>query len=239
MITPILALHIAAGSIALAFMWIPMFAPKGARLHRRSGWVFVTAMAVVSVTALLLASARVIFDPRPEARDAGLFLLVVAVLTGTSVSSGVRVLRYKRRQGRQRGWWDLGLAVLLTTVSSGLAAYAMWRAQPLFMAFAALGITNGIGELRYWLRSPSTPMHWWFQHMSGMLGGCVAAITAFLVNTSNNVGMWPLAAWLGPSLIGIPVIAVWTRYYKHRFSGAQQNFGIFDVSSGARSVICP
>jgi hypothetical protein len=69
-------------------------------------------------------------------------------------------------------------------------------------------------------------MHWWFQHMSGMLGGCVAAITAFLVNAGPNFGIWPLAAWLRPSAIAFPVIAVWTRYYRDRFSGAQQNFGI-------------
>jgi hypothetical protein len=61
----------------------------------------VAAMAVVSVTALLLAGARMMLDARPEARDAGFFLLALAILTGTSVSSGVRALRFKSRQGRQ------------------------------------------------------------------------------------------------------------------------------------------
>ena len=71
MIKPILAIHIAAGSAALASMLIPIVAVKGGGLHRRAGWVFVCAMATVSVTALLLSGARLFFDPRPEARDAG------------------------------------------------------------------------------------------------------------------------------------------------------------------------
>ena len=54
--------------------------------------------------------------------------------------------------------------------------------------------------------------------MSSMLTGCIAAITAFLVIGGSSLGMWPLAAWLGPSIIGVPAIAIWTGYYRRLFS---------------------
>ena len=220
MMTSLLALHIAAGSVALASMFVPMVAPKGGRLHRRAGWVFVAAMAVVSVTAFVLAGARFLFDPTPEGRDGGLFLLFVGLLTASAVSAGVRVLRFKTRTARHLHWWDTGLPALLGVSSVGIAAYGLARGETLFIVFAVLGSANAAASLRYWLRPPSSRTHWWFEHMSGMLGGCIAATTAFMVNTADNFGLWPLAAWLAPSIVGSPAIAIWIAYYKRRFSGA-------------------
>jgi hypothetical protein len=218
MITSILVLHIAAGSVALASMLIPAVTRKGGLVHRRAGWVFVASMAIVSITALVLSGARLLFDPRPEARDAGFFLFAVGILTASSVSTGVRVLQFKTRTAAHLHWWDTGLPAVLTVFSAALGVYGLWRGQVLFMVFAGIGLVNGIGALRYWLRPPSVRMHWWFEHLSSMLGGCIAAVTAFMVNTADTFGIWPLAAWLAPSIIGTPAIIIWTAYYRRFFS---------------------
>jgi hypothetical protein len=218
MFKPVLAIHIAAGSVALASMLIPAVTHKGGTVHRRAGWVFVIAMAIVSITALVLSGARLFLDPRPAARDAGFFLMAVSLLTANSVSTGVRVLRYKTRTTAHLHWWDVGLPSILTLFSAVLAAFGLWRGQVLFVVFAGLGLANGIGALRYWLRPPAARMHWWFEHLSSMLGGCIAAVTAFLVNNTGNFGLWPLAAWLAPAVIGTPAIALWTAYYKRLFN---------------------
>jgi hypothetical protein len=219
--TPLLALHIAAGSVALASMFIPMVARKGGTVHRRAGWVFVVAMATVSVTALLLSGARVLFDPRPEAREFGLFLFFVAILTGSAVSAGVRVLRFKQRTTPHVHWWDTGLPALLTLASVGMAVYGLRRGDILLMTFSVNGLATGVGGVLYWLRPPASRMHWWFQHMGSMLGGCIAAVTAFAVVSGDNLGVGGLAAWCGPSVVGTLVIAVWTTYYKRKFEGAR------------------
>jgi hypothetical protein len=218
MMQPLLAVHIAAGSIALASMLIPMIAAKGGRTHRRAGWVFVASMAVVSVTALIMSAARVLFDPRPEGKAFGCFLLVVALLTGAAVSAGVRVLRFKHRAGARVHWWDTGLPLVLGAASVALAVYGLSRHQTVFIAFGGLGLFNAAGSLRYWLRPPASPMHWWFEHMNGMLTGCIAATTAFLVIGGSHLGIWPLAAWLAPAAIGAPGIALWSSYYRRRFN---------------------
>jgi uncharacterized membrane protein len=217
MMQPILAIHIAAGSIALASMFVPMFTMKGGRTHRGAGWVFVASMAVVSVTALLMSSGRILFDPRPEAKAFGFFLLVVALLTGSAVSAGVRVLRFRNRAAARLHWWDTGLPAILGVASLGLGAYGLAQSEILFVAFSGLGLLNAGGSLRYWLRPPTSPMHWWFEHMNSMLTGCIAATTAFLVVSGGRIGIWPLVAWLAPAAIGGPAIALWTNDYRRRF----------------------
>jgi uncharacterized membrane protein len=214
-----LALHIAAGTTALVSMWIPMFAKKGAQLHRRAGTVFVGAMATVSITALMLAGARFLFDPRPEGQRAGLFLVFVSILTAASVSSGVRVLRAKNRVGPHLHWWDVGLAALLTASSVAIAVYGMVIGATLFTAFSVVGLVTGGGQLAYWLRRPRSPMHWWFEHMSSMLGACIAATTAFLVVNAQRWGLdtFSILVWLAPSIVGVPAIAFWTSYYRRKF----------------------
>jgi hypothetical protein len=221
MIALTLALHVAAGTTALVSMWIPMLARKGARLHRRAGNVFVGAMATVSVTALVLAGARFLLDARPEGRRAGLFLLFVSIVTASSVSSGVRVLRAKKRVGPHLHWWDLGLAGLLTSASVAAAIYGLLTNALLFVAFSVIGFLTGGGQLTYWLRAPRSPMHWWFEHMSSMLGACIAATTAFLVVNAQRWGFdtFSILVWLAPSIVGVPVIAIWTGYYRRKFAG--------------------
>jgi uncharacterized membrane protein len=222
MLTLALALHVAAGTTALVSMWVPMFARKGARLHRRAGKLFVGAMATVSITALTLAGARFLFDPRPEGQRAGLFLLFVSILTAASVSTGVRVLRVKNRVGPHVHWWDVGLAALLTASSVAAAVYGLVTGAPLFTAFSVIGLVTGGGQLAYWLRSPRSPMHWWFEHMSSMLGACIAATTAFLVVNAQRWGLdtFSILVWLAPSIVGVPAIAIWTGYYRHKFARA-------------------
>ena len=97
MFNVLLGLHIAAGSVALTSMWIPIFAPKGGLTHRRGGWVFVAAMGVLSTTALLMAG-WLVFKIDVER---GLRLAVIAAVAVNCVSNGVRVLRSKNRTAAQ------------------------------------------------------------------------------------------------------------------------------------------
>jgi uncharacterized membrane protein len=231
MTNPVLAIHIVAGSLALASMLIPMVTRKGGRAHRRAGWVFVSSMGVVSVTALLLSGGRLLFDPRPEAREFAFFLLVIALLTGSAVSAGVRVLRFKERTAARLHWWDTGLPALLGAASLGLGMDGLARGQVLFVSFGGIGLLSAAGSLRYWLRPPASRMHWWFEHMTSMLTGCIAATTAFLVIGGSSIGIWPLAAWLGPSIIGVPAIALWTRYYARLFTARASTSGTSPVTA--------
>ena len=224
MLTSILYLHIAGGAAALLSMLIPLVTKKGGTSHRRAGWVFVSGMTVVSITALLLAGTRWATDPTPRGREAGAFLFFISILTATSVSGGVRVLRAKTRTAPHRHPWDLGLPALLTASSIAAAVYGLSTGNRLFTAFSVIGLLGGGGNLAYWITQPTHPMHWWFEHMSSMLGACIAATTAFLVVNASNLGFqtFSLVVWLAPSVIGVPTIAIWTRYYRRKFAPASR-----------------
>jgi len=219
MLNIILALHVAGGSLALASMLVPMVTRKGGTAHRRAGWLFVGGMTDVSVTAFVLAGARVLTDPSPNGRTAGIFLFFVSILTAAGVSAGVRVLRAKRRSAPHRHPWDVGIAGALVLASVAMAIWGLSTGRALFTAFSAIGLFTGGTQLAYWLRTPTHRMHWWFQHMSAMLGSCIAATTAFLVVNAGRFGLgtFALAVWLSPAVIGVPAIAIWTAYYRRRF----------------------
>jgi hypothetical protein len=223
MLNTLLMLHVAGGSVALASMLVPLFTSKGGSVHRRAGWVFVGGMTIVSLTAFVLAGVRALTDPTPQGQQAGVFLFYIALLTGAGVSAGIRVLRAKHRVAPHRHRWDVGVAAALAAGGLLALGYGLVMQHALTAAFSLIGIVNGAGQLRYWLRPPSHHMHWWFEHMSAMLGSCIAATTAFLVLNADRLGVetLSLALWLAPSVIGVPTIAIWTRHYRRKFGPAR------------------
>jgi uncharacterized membrane protein len=210
--------HIVAGCAALGVLIIPLAAAKGGRAHRRAGWAYVGAMAVVAATGFVISAWRVVYEPRM--RVGALFLLYVGVLAFASASTGVRVLRAKGRTGPHRHWFDLGLSGLLLASGLGMLAYGLMIGVPLLAGFSLVGIVVGASQLREWLRPPEGPMHWWFSHMDNMLGSATAALTAFFVVNAGRLGLPSdsLLVWLAPTLVAIPVSLVWTRYYRRRFA---------------------
>lgn len=53
--SPVIQIHVAGAIVALAAGTAVALLPKGTPLHRRIGWVFVLAMAVVALSSLLIA----------------------------------------------------------------------------------------------------------------------------------------------------------------------------------------
>lgn len=221
MLTLILTLHIAAGSVALAAMLVPLTVRKGGTLHRRAGWVFVAGMTIVSASAFVLSAARILTSTTADGHAAGLFLFQVALLTAAGVSAGVRVLRFKKRSAPHRHPWDLGLSGALVLASLGMAAFGLSTGRSLPTAFSAIGLFTGVGQLSYWLRTPTHPMHWWFEHLGTMVGSCIAATTAFLVVNASRMGLetFGLLVWLAPTIVGVPLVTAWNIYYRRRFAG--------------------
>lgn len=213
-------LHIAAGIVGLSVFWIPMVLGKGSPWHRRVGWTFVAGMATASVSGAWLSSYRLMSETDAGRLAAAFFLLFVSILTGAATWKGVRVLKFKQRSDRHVVAVDIAVAGLLAVFGALMMAVGAAEGRLLFVAFGLIGVVNGAGDLRYWLRPPTAPMHWWFEHMAGMMTTSIAALTAFLVLNAGRLGLdtFGVIVWLAPTLVLVPINIVWQRYYRRRFT---------------------
>lgn len=214
----LMKIHIAAGITALATFLVPMVTAKGGVAHRRVGWVFVAAMAGLFFTGAPASIYRLATETRPGVRASATFLLFVTVLAGASTWKGIRVLRFKGG-GRNVHAMDIGVAAVLGLGSVFILYQGVMLRSALLFFFAGLGLAASVRDLRYWLNPAKPKMHWFFEHMDGMVGSSIAALTAFSAIGGRTLGFgsFGLVAWIAPTLLFLPIAILMTRHYRRKF----------------------
>ncbi len=205
----LLWVHIAAGFTAFFCAPVALATLKGGKTHRRFGKYYFWMMAVVALTGLILAFYRPLF-----------FLAMIAVFSFYFAFRGYRVL-YRKQAGAQAVDW-VG-AVLSLLASAGLVAIGVLQpagvrmpAPSVAIVFGCIGIWMAASDVFRFLRKPSDKNFWWYDHMGGMLGSYIGALSAF---SAVNLTFIPMPwRWLWPTLIGVPVIFVWIAYYTRKFN---------------------
>ncbi|GEB35169.1 hypothetical protein [Brevibacillus parabrevis] len=216
-------LHIIAGFTALLVFWIPVVTKKGGKAHVRSGWVYVWAMGAVAISALVMGIWRIGFDPQKTGESVAFawFLIFIAILSSATAWYGIRVLRYKNRKAAHRHAIDLLFPALLLLSGGAMSLYGASIGFTLLTWFPFIGIFLGASQLWYWLRAPGRKLHWWFEHLGGMLGCCIATITAFTVFGAPRLlglsSVHPLV-WFMPTIVLVPCIIGFSRYYQKKFN---------------------
>jgi pimeloyl-ACP methyl ester carboxylesterase/uncharacterized membrane protein len=135
---------------------------------------------------------------------------LVAVLSGAVAMLAAKGSPRHRLGGRI---YCLALAVLVVT--GGLMAAPDWAGRwHLFLlgvvafALAALGDVARLARWRGWART----------HIAGMGGAYIAMLTAFYVDNGPRLPLWrllpPLALWLVPAGVGLPVLFRALRRYR-------------------------
>lgn len=216
-------LHVIAGFTALAIFWVPILTAKGGKAHIRFGWVYVAAMGVVSVTSWYMGVWRIAFDPQRDTESIAFawFLIFIAILSAVTAWHGLRVLRFKRRADAHRHPLEIAPPAALLISGIGISAYGFYLDFPLLAYFPIVGIFLGTTQLAYWLRRPKQRMQWWFEHISNMMGCCIATITAFTVfgapKLLNLSSVSPIV-WFMPTLVLVPVIISMNNHYRKKFA---------------------
>lgn len=227
----IILFHITVGSIGLASFWVPVFARKRRGLHTQAGKVFAYAMlatgASAACAALLTLAFPLVTHPETPARYTdslrainGLMLLYLAVITFGAAFGGLRAVRLKREFGGHRERADLAINVLGFMLSLAVLVVGWRMGSILMVGLSLIGLMGTPGNIRLLLWKPKSPLEWKYQHMGSMLGAGIAAHTAFLVFGAgrfidSSLGNSPLV-WLAPTMIGVPVTMIWTRYYRRQ-----------------------
>lgn len=210
--------HAALGTVALLTFWISGFSKKGSPLHKRSGKLYLLAMAALLTLALpmslrFLAAGRYVI---------GAFLLYLLVISSTSVWLSWRAIRDKRDWDAYRGrahtflmWLNLASGIGIGLVGLLLAQ----QMQLIIVAFSGIGIFSFVQMRRFRAQRPSDPRWWLREHLNAMLGNGVATHIAFL--SLGLPRLLPMLsgptlqtlAWLGPLLVSFVVGTYLTRKY--------------------------
>lgn len=204
------AIHIFFGSIALFVAPLAMLTRKGGLWHRRWGKIYVWAMAVVAVTAVVMSFVR-----------SGLFFLLLALFSFYLAFTGYRILSRKTPQQSPTGkdWVAVSIMLLgsLSLIVYGVYLMLTSSFGTVAVVFGVIGLSFGVSDVRAFLQPPTDSKAWWYTHMRRMLSAYIATVTAFSV--VNFRFLPPIARWLWPTVVGTVGIILWIGYYRKRFDG--------------------
>ncbi len=205
-----LGVHVLFGVVALVIAPLAMATVKGGLWHRRWGRIYFWAMAVVSLSAVVMCWV-----------NRGVFLFLIAVFSFYLALTGYTVLRRKQPEDRASPLdWFAAATMLLTA-----GALIVWGLQSVdrgegvvCVVFGAIGLFLGGSDVRSFIHPPQRERAWWFAHMTRFLAAYIATVTAFSVlNFEFLPFVW---RWLWPTLVGAVGISLWRRYYAREFKRA-------------------
>lgn len=206
--------HVLAGLVALGAGLAAALTAKGRRRHTTAGKLYVASMVVVVVTAVPLAIW--IED---------WFLLAIAVFSGYLVFGGYRVIRRHRARLEAPSPVDYAGHGTMIVVGGVMVAAGGWQtvtgapgAWPALAVFGAIGAGFGVAVLGQFRSPPAERPAWITWHIGFMGGAYIATVTA---TVTVNLGMVPpLVRWLGPTVVGVPLIVSAVGRYQPRFAPA-------------------
>ena len=200
----LLVIHIAAGSVALLTAFIALVTAKGGVIHVRAGRVYAIGMTLIFLTAIPLAIL-----------GASVFLLLIAFFSFYLVFAGWRFARNRSRRPQAVDWIAVailgltGVAMWGYAVVLALSGAGNWITLVVFGFIAvALSVADGLffNRGRSGRRRPAPHLRIQ-RHLTNMMAGTIATITAVMVvNVSTNPVWLP---WLLPTIVITPLIIWW------------------------------
>ena len=205
-----LALHIAGGTLGLITGTISLATRKGDKRHRAIGKLFSYGMLTAGGSAFVLS----VLHPN-------YFLFIVGVFTIYMVSTGYRYIYLKllgKDQKPQLLDWILTISMaLIGALFIVLGGYKLIEHNNfgiVFIVFGALSLRFVKVDIDNYRGNVKAKNYWLLCHLQRMIGGYIAAATAFLVVNSKYIPMLPpVVIWLLPTAALVPLIIRWSKKY--------------------------
>ena len=207
----ILAAHIIGGSIGLLSGSVNIIAKKGGRQHKFVGRLFVIAMLIAGLSALVLS----VLHPNQ-------FLFMVGIFTVYMVGTGARYLHLKNRHNQKpRAFdWFLTLLMLLAGILFfGLGVLSLSQSNLfglVYITFSFFGLLFVRNDIKNYRRTTGGKNYWLSGHLQRMTGAYIASSTAFLVVNANYLPAFipMIVYWLLPTIVLTPLIIKWAGKYE-------------------------
>jgi len=203
----VLCFHVFCGFTALSIGLAIILIKKGTPNHIKAGMIYFWSMSGIFVTTLLLLCIA------PEKGHLW-FLAGVSIFSFYQTYSGRRMVQQKGRQieANQTDWFALAVLLISSVWSFFKSVQCILEGESfragLFLFFAFLGSTLVLKDFRIFTKKVSQEkLHWFYQHISRMMGSYAATTTAFLVNVvpkhlpETTPGLVFLSLWVAPGVL--------------------------------------
>jgi hypothetical protein len=200
----LLNVHIVAGSAAMISSGFALGSAKGKKAHILSGRIYFWAMVVIFVTAIAMAMLT-----------GNQFLFITAIFSFYLAFAGMRFAKNRTGTPQWIDWIAVGLMLLAGAGMWVLAAVYFSDQNNSYMVpaiFGLVALSLGFQDLMTHRHKNATGKNRIARHLTNMMGGTIALITAVLVVNIDMQPSWIF--WLLPTLVITPVIVWWNRKVK-------------------------
>ena len=197
----LLAIHILAGTTALFAAAFAICSEKGKKTHIIAGRTYYWGMVGIFLTALPMS---IIIKE--------IFLFLVAFFSFYLAYAGRRFAQNRKGIASKVDWIAVGLMIAAGLGMWILAAFYYIENNSHFITltiFGSIAIALGHSDYKTYKRQEATGKKRIAKHLTNMLAGTIAVVTAILVVNVDMDPQW--IPWILPTIILVPLISWWNR----------------------------
>ena len=197
----LLSIHILAGTIALLCAALAVSSEKGKKFHVLSGRTYFWCMVGIFLTAIPMSII-----------NSNTFLFLIAIFSFYLAFAGMRFAKNRKGIATTIDWIAVSLMIL-----SGLGMWAL--AIPYFISdnsqyitllvFGFIALALGYLDYKSHKNKTATGKERIAKHLTNMMGGTIAVVTAVLVVNINIEPIW--VWWVLPTAVISPIIVYWSK----------------------------
>ena len=195
----LLLIHILAGTIALFAAVFAICSEKGKKIHITSGRTYYWGMVGIFLTALPMSIIT-----------SNVFLLLIAFFSFYLAFAGRRFAQNRKGIASTVDWIAVGLMIAAGLGMWVLAVYYYMEnnSQSITLTiFGFIAVALGYTDYKTYKREEATGEKRIARHLTNMLAGTIAVVTAVLVVNVDMEPQW--LPWILPTVILVPVISWW------------------------------
>ena len=197
----LLVIHVLAGTIALLCSAIAVSSEKGKKFHVLSGRTYFWCMVGIFLTAIPMSII-----------NSNIFLFLIAIFSFYLAFAGMRFAKNRKGMATTIDWIAVSLMIL-----SGLG---MWVLAVIYflndnsqyitlLVFGFIALALGCGDYISHKNKAAIGKERIAKHLTNMMAGTIAVITAVLVVNVNIEPIW--IWWLLPTAVITPIIFYWNK----------------------------
>lgn len=199
MVKTLIIIHAGLGGIALLAGAFALYFKKGSKPHKSSGLLFYFSMLASAVTALIVSVLPGHENP---------FLFSIGLFSSYFILLGRLALKLRNNSFPYNVGRALAYLMMLIGISMVVLPVLSGKLNIVLLVFGIVALFFAVRDLRLYKDQDKAQQLWQQMHLGNMIGGYIAASTAFVV--VNQLFPWYIS-WFAPGLIGGLFIYYWLR----------------------------